>query len=91
VRFLFRTLYTAVKDVKRFASYKEIQLRVAGQEYEDWLDKYIRARQDVGFNDSMIQETAEHLEGIWKQWKCSIEIDEQREDEGGTVLILRHR
>lgn len=91
VRFLYRTLYTTVKDVKRFAAYREVQLRVAGQEYEDWLDKYIRARQGVGFDDSVIQETAEHLEGIWKQWECIIEIDQRREDEEGTVLILRHR
>lgn len=92
VRFLFRTLYTTVKDIKKFRAYREIQLRVVGQEYEDWLDTCIRARDEEGLDDGIIQETPEeHLEGMWEQLEYIIEIDKQREDEEGTVLILRHR
>ena len=92
VRFLFRTLYTSVKDVKKFIAYREIQLRVVRQEYEDWLDSCIRTRDEEGFDDSIMREAPEeHLDGMWEQMEYIIEIDKRREDEEGTVLILRHR
>ena len=91
VRFLYRSLYTTVRDVKKFRAYEEIRLRVVGQEYEGWHDEYINARVGTGWNENVMKEMQDHMESLWEGWKYSIEIDERQEDEEGTVLILRHR
>jgi hypothetical protein len=91
VRFLHRMLYTTVRDVKKFRAYEEIRLRVVGQEYEDWHTEYVKAILRKGWEENAMKEMQDQIESVWEGLKYSIEIDERREDEEGTVLVLRHR